>query len=156
MTPDTGIVARTPSLGSPAGRERAPSRRRALAWSSLALAAVGAAQILASAAIHLHLWTSSYRHIAVVGPLFLVQGVVSIPLALAVVGLRWVVLMLAGAALLVATACGLLLSSWVALFGYHESLAVPYAGMSLVIEFGGAVVLLVAAALMLARRRADR
>ena len=40
----------------------------------------------------------------------------------------------------------------VGLFGYQESLAVPYAGMSLVVEFAGAALLGAAAAIVLASR----
>ena len=149
--PDIGIVSRPRSLR----RSYARGRGR-LSLGGQVLAVVGAGLILWSSAIHLHLWASGYKHIATVGPLFLLQGIGSIPFALALLGLRRVVLMVAGAALLVATAFGLLLSSWVALFGYQESLAVPYAGMSLVIEFGGAAVLLAAAALVLTGRRAGR
>jgi hypothetical protein len=42
---------------------------------------------------------------------------------------------------LAATAAGLLLSVYVGLFGYKESLAVPYAQSSLVIELTGAALL---------------
>jgi len=60
-------------------------------------------------------------------------------------GRRW-----AGAALAVGTAAGLLLSASVGLFGYTESLAVPSAQTSLVVEFTGAAVLAAAAAIVLA------
>ena len=149
--PDIGIVSRPRSLR----RSHARGGGR-LSLGGQVLAVVGAGLILWSSAIHLHLWATGYKHIATVGPLFLLQGIGSIPLAVALLGLRRVVLMVAGAALLVATAFGLLLSSWVALFGYQESLTMPYAGMSLVIEFGGAAVLLAAAALVLTGRRAGR
>jgi len=145
--PQTGTMARARSLGRIDARVSDTARRRVVSRVGPGLAVVGAGLILWSAAIHLHLWATGYRHISIVGPLFLVQGIAAIPLALALVALRRVVLMLAGAVVLVATAFGLLLSSWVALFGYRESLAVPYAGMSLMIEFGGAVLLLVAAGL---------
>ena len=149
--PDIGIVTRPRRLWQPEVRPHG-----ALMWAEQGLAVAGAALILFSAALHLHLWATGYRHIATVGPLFLLQGVASIPLALALVALRRVLLMLAGAGMLVATAFGLLLSSWVSLFGYQENLAVPYAGMSLVVEFGGAAVLLAAAGLVRAGGRAGR
>ncbi len=63
---------------------------------------------------------------------------------------RWLGLIMAGAGLLAATAAGLLLSVHVGLFGFRESMAAPYAGMSLVVEFAGAVLLAVAAAIVLA------
>ena len=125
------------------GQSAAPGR-----WIATALAVLGAALTVASGVIHLHLWATGYRHIAAVGPLFLVQGIVSFPLALALVVRPLVAVMLAGAAFLASTALGLLLSAWVALFGFRESLAAPYAAMSLVVELVGAVLLLVATGLV--------
>lgn len=117
------------------------------------LAVLGAALLVGSAVIHLELWTGSYGPIPTVGPLFLFQGIAGLVLAVALAVLRKAGLMLAGAVFLVATAGGLLLSHWFGLFGYRENLAVPYAGMSLVIEPGGAVVLLAALSLTIGRRR---
>jgi hypothetical protein len=106
-----------------------------------------------SAVIHLELWGDGYKDISVVGPLFLLQGVAAIVIALAMVLLRWLVLLAAGAVTLAATAVGLLLSVYISLFGYQESLAVTYAELSLGVEFGGAAALAVAAAVLLARPR---
>ncbi len=61
---------------------------------------------------------------------------------------RWLALLAAGAVTGVATAVGLLLSVHVGLFGYTESLAVPYATLSLAVEFTAAFVLLVATGLL--------
>jgi hypothetical protein len=114
------------------------------------LALVGAASLLAAAVIHLHLWAGSYRHIPTVGPLFLFQGIFAIACAVAVAGFRRLGLMVLGAVFMVSTAAGLLLSHWIGLFGYKENLAVPYAGMSLVIEFAGAGVLVLTGLAMVA------
>jgi hypothetical protein len=114
----------------------------------LALAGTGAAFLVWSAVIHLELWSDGYKDISVIGPLFLVQGIGCIVLALAVVAFRWLVLLAAGAVAGLATAAGLLLSVNVGLFGYTESLAVPYATLSLAVEFTAAFVFLVAAALL--------
>jgi len=62
----------------------------------------------------------------------------------------------AGAVMMAATAAGLLLSAGIGLFGYRESLAVPYAMSSLVVEFTGAAVLAAAATLVLAARPRPR
>jgi hypothetical protein len=88
--------------------------------------------------------------------LFLIQGIASIALALAVVVFRRLVLLAAGAALLAATAVGLLLSAGIGLFGYTESLAVPYAETSLVAEFTGAAVLVASAMIVLVASLATR
>ncbi|HEY1822607.1 MAG TPA: hypothetical protein VGG83_22000 [Trebonia sp.] len=114
----------------------------------LALTATGAGFLVWSAVIHLELWGDGYKDISVIGPLFLVQAIASIVLALAVVAFRWLALIVAGAVAGVATAVGLLLSVYVGLFGYTESLAVPYATLSLAVEFTAAFVFLVAAALL--------
>lgn len=119
-------------------------------WAASLLALAGAALLVWSGVIHLQLWGDGYRDISVIGPLFLAQGMGSIGLALVLVLFRWLVLMAAGAVTLAATAVGLLLSVYAELFGYRESLAVPYAETSLVVEFTGAAVLLAAALLLLA------
>jgi hypothetical protein len=121
-------------------------------WSVSVLALAGAALMIWSAVIHLQLWSDGYKDISVIGPLFLAQGIGAIVIAALVVVFRRLVLLVAGAVTLVATAVGLLLSVYISLFGYTESLAVPYAKSSLVVEFAGAAVLLVAAAILLLAR----
>jgi len=112
-------------------------------WTVLVLTGIGAGFLVWSGVIHLMLWSDGYKDISVIGPLFLVQGIVSIILGVVIVALRWLVLLLAGAVAGVATAVGLLLSVYVGLFGYQESLAIPYAELSLAVEFTAAFVLLV-------------
>jgi hypothetical protein len=114
----------------------------------LVLAGTGAGFLVWSAVIHLELWSDGYKDISVIGPLFLVQSIVCIILAVAIVALRWLVLLAAGAVAGVATAVGLLLSVHVGLFGYTESLSVPYAVLSLAVEFTAAFVLLAGAGLL--------
>ncbi len=128
---------------------------RAARWAVLVLAATGAGFLAWSAVIHLMLWSDGYKDISVIGPLFLVQAIVGAVLAVAIVAFRWLALLAAGAAAGVATAAGLLLSVHVGLFGYTESLAVPYAELSLAVEFTAAFALL-AAVCVLALARHDR
>jgi hypothetical protein len=130
------------SLTSPAAR-----------WAVTLLAVAGAGLLAWSGVLHLQLWSEGYRAISVIGPLFLVQGIASILLAVALVVFRRLVLLAAGAALAAGTAAGLLLSAGIGLFGYTESLAVPSAQTSLVVEFTSAAVLAAAAAIVLAARR---
>ena len=127
------------SLTSPAAR-----------WAVTLLAVAGAGLLVWSGVIHLQLWSDGYRSISVIGPLFLIQGIASIVLAVALVAFRRLVLLAAGAVLAVATAAGLLLSAGIGLFGYQESLAVPYAETSLAVEFTSAAMLAAAAAIVLA------
>jgi hypothetical protein len=122
------------------------SRMSHLAVSLLGVA--GAALLVWSAVIHLMLWADGYRDIPRIGPLFLAQGVVCIALGLLVVVFRWLALLAAGAVTLAATAVGLLISAHGGLLGYQESLAVPYATLSLQVEFTGAAVLLAGAVLL--------
>jgi len=121
---------------------------RIAGWTVLVLAGTGAGFLAWSAVIHLELWADGYRDISVIGPLFLAQGIVSIVAAVAIVALRWLVLLAAGALAGAATAVGLLLSVHVGLFGFTESLSVPYAVLSLAVEFTAAFVLLAGAVLL--------
>jgi hypothetical protein len=127
------------ALASPAAR-----------WAVTLLAVAGAALLVWSGVIHLQLWSDGYRDISVIGPLFGLQAIASIVLALALAAFRRLALLAAGAVLAAATAVGLLLSAGIGLFGYTESLAVPYAELSLVVEFTAAAVLTAAAAILLA------
>jgi hypothetical protein len=117
-------------------------------WTVLALAGTGAGFLVWSGVIHLELWSDGYKDISVIGPLFLVQGIATIVIAVAMVAFRWLALLAVGAATGVATAVGLLLSVNFGLFGYTESLSVPYAVLSLAVEFTAAFVLLVAACVL--------
>jgi len=121
---------------------------RVARWTVLVLGMTGAGFLVWSGVIHLMLWSDGYKDISVIGPLFLVQGIASIVVAVAIVAFRWLALLAAGAVAGVATAVGLLLSVNVGLFGYTETLSVPYAELSLAVEFTAAFVLLVAACVL--------
>ena len=120
-------------------------------WTVNVLAWAGAILVLLSGLVHLKLY-GSYKGISVIGPLFLAQGIVGILLAVALAVFRRLWLVLGGAGFLVATAAGLLISVNFGLFGFQDSLAVPYATSSLVEEFIGGGVLVVAAIVLLAGR----
>jgi hypothetical protein len=113
---------------------------------------VGAALVATTGAIHLHLWASGYRTIPTIGPLFLLQGIAGAALAVALVASRRLLTVVAGAGFMVATIGGFLLSVYVGLFGFMDTLAAPFAGVSLVVESAGAVVLSVVAAVQLIGR----
>ena len=153
----------TPRLPDTARRESFPRRSLRLLlrgpasltapaarWAVTLLAAAGAGLLVWSGVIHLQLWSDGYRGISVIGPLFLIQGIASIVLAVALAAFRRLVLLAAGAALAAGTAAGLLLSAGIGLFGYTESLAVPSAQTSLVVEFTSAAMLAAAATIVLA------
>ena len=154
---------------SPAGRDSVPARAARLLtrgpasmtspgarWVVNVLAVAGAALMVWSGVIHLQLWADGYRSISVIGPLFLIQGIGSIALAAVLAVFRRAALLAAGAVTMAGTAAGLLLSAGIGLFGFTESLAVPYAGSSLVVEFASAAVLATASAIVLAARQGSR
>lgn len=124
----------------------------AVRWTVNILALIGAVLIIGSAIIHLRLWAQGYSSISVIGPLFLAQGIVSILFAVVLGLFRRLWLMVAGAGLMAGTLVALVLSAEIGLFGFKDSFAAPYAGMSLVTEIAGAVVLLAAAVLVVAGR----
>lgn len=107
---------------------------------------IGAVLLVVSAIIHLHLWSQSYQHIPTIGPLFLIQGIVGIILAVLVAVFRRLVVLAAAALFALGTIGGLLLSVYVGLFGFQDSLSAPYAATSLIVEAIAFVVLAGAAA----------
>jgi hypothetical protein len=119
----------------------------------VAVAMVAGALLTAAAAvIHLHLWMTGYRHIATIGPLFLLQAVSGFVLAVVVaVWHRWYVAA-AGALFLLATAAGLVVSARYGLFGFRDSFGAPYAGLALSLEGAGAAVLTAVTGFLLRRR----
>jgi hypothetical protein len=117
-------------------------------WTVLVLAATGAGFLVWSGVIHLILWKDGYKDVATIGPLFIVQGIAGIVIALAIVALRRLAVLVIGAATGIATAGGLLISVNFGLFGLKESLATTYATLSLAVEFTAAFLLLVAACVL--------
>jgi hypothetical protein len=113
----------------------------------------GGVLMLWSAAVHLHLWSDGYRHIATIGPLFLVQGVAGIVMAvvLALVRRVWIAVLCAG--YFVATVAGFLVSVNFGLFGFQDTWLAPTAKAAFGIEVAGFVVLVVGAALCVTFRR---
>jgi hypothetical protein len=104
---------------------------------------VGSALVAASGAIHLELWSMGYRTIPTIGPLFLIQGLAGALLAVLLLLSRRLLVVVTAAGFMIATIGGLLLSIYFGLFGFMDTLAAPYAGLSLGVESTGAVVLAV-------------
>lgn len=124
-----------------------------LRWVATTTALGGAGLVAATAAIHLHLWAAGYRQIATIGPLFLLQGVAGIPLAVAVAVTRRLALLAAGAGYMAGSALGLILADTVGLFRFHDSFAAPWAGVAFATEVCGFVLLASAGAILVAARR---
>jgi hypothetical protein len=100
----------------------------------------GSALLLASAAIHLHLWADGYRYKATIGPLFFAQGVAGVLLSLAIALVRRVSVAVLGALFAAGTIAALLVSVHTGLFGYRSSINAPWAMTTVVIEATAAVV----------------
>jgi hypothetical protein len=104
----------------------------------------GAALLLATAGIHLLLWSDGYRDILWIGPLFLLNAIGAAVIALAVLGApaRWLPLVCAAGALLeLGTLGGLLLSTTVGFLGFFETWSAPWAVTSAVVESAGVLLL---------------
>jgi hypothetical protein len=87
---------------------------------------IAAAAVLVSAYVHLHLWLDGYRHDHVIGPLFLVNVVAGLAIAVLLVTWRhWIAPFLAfgfGAS----TLGGFAIAAQWGLFGDHEKWQGPY------------------------------
>jgi hypothetical protein len=103
----------------------------------IALALIGAAALLAGAAVHIAQLVSIFHAVPWIGPLFAADAIVSTALAVLLLAGRWRRLAAAGGALVSASAlAGLALSSTVGLFGWREELLRP----SVVIAIGAELV----------------
>ena len=109
----------------------------------VAFVAVVAAAILmvCSGSIHIHLWDIAYRHVATLGPLFLVQAVAALVLAVVLVVARVVAVALACMVLMVGTMVGFVLAASVGIFGFTLQIVTAWAYEALGAELLSAVVL---------------
>jgi hypothetical protein len=113
---------------------------------------IGAALIVTTAAIHLHLWLSGYRHVPRLGLLFLAQAITGLVGGPLLAVFRRLLAVLAAAGYLASSAGGLILSATVGFVGIHDGLNVPWASTSLGVELAGFVVLALAGAILLRAR----
>jgi hypothetical protein len=138
-------------LGTPVAR-----RRNDGAAFGAALAA--ALLMVCSALIHIHLWDIAYRNVATLGPLFLVQAVAALVLAVVLVVTRVVVVALACMTLMLGTLIGFILAASIGIFGFTLTVVTGWAFEALLAELVSAVVLavLVARAWQATRRHRQR
>jgi hypothetical protein len=108
--------------------------RRRTEPAASALLVAGAALILASAIIHLHLWVGGLRSQGAIGNLYFAQGVIGIFLSLVIAIVRRISVALLGALFTVGTIVSLMFASHGGIFGYQTTLSAPWATTSLVIE----------------------
>ncbi|MFF0432488.1 hypothetical protein ACFYU9_09740 [Streptomyces sp. NPDC004327] len=110
----------------------------------LVLRLAGAGLTAAMAAIHLRLWAEGYRDLATIGPLFLLNGIVGILLAVALLAtpVRRLGPLAAVTALFTAGTLGaLFLSLTTGLFGFDESIDAELVRPALYVEIAGVAVL---------------
>jgi plastocyanin len=106
--------------------------------------------IIWSSYIHLHLWQSlGYRHIATIGPLFLLQSIGGFLLGLLILGARRVWAAVLGAGFAVSTMVGFLISVEYGLFGFNDTWSAPFAHEAFALEIGIISVCIIAGALCL-------
>jgi hypothetical protein len=117
-----------------------PVGRSAGSWAALFVAA---ALMVASGLIHIHLWDIAYRHVATLGPLFLVQAVMALVGAVVLLVLRWAVVALGCIVLMLGTVVGFILADTVGIFGFTLPVVTSWAYEALVAEVLSALVLLV-------------
>ena len=122
-------------------RGAAPTSPTWVHVATTALLVLGAASIAISAAIHFHLWLAGYRHIRWIGPLFFLQFLTGVVLAIAIAVFRRLLLVGAGVLFMIGSIGALTLSATVGFLGLHDGLEVPWALPSLIIEIIGFVFL---------------
>jgi hypothetical protein len=148
------VTAADSSLVAPETSATTAQRSDArLRWVVNATMWLGALLVAGSAGIHLHLWLSGYRSIPNIGPLFIGQAVAGFVLAALLAWTRRPTLAVVSVLFLLGTIGGLLTSMWFGLFGFHDDLSAPYAGLSVFVEGAGAVVLCAGALLAVIGRR---
>jgi hypothetical protein len=129
-----------------------PARsRRPLDLGASAALVVGGLLVLWSGGIHFHLWQSvGYKHLATIGPLFLLQSIGALVVGLLLLVMRRVWAALLGAGFALSTLAGFLISVTHGLFGFQDSWEAPFAKQAFAIEIAIVVILSIAGALCLA------
>ena len=100
----------------------------------LALCIVDAGLLITSGLIHLHFWNIAYRHVPTLGPLFLVQVVATLLIAVALVATRRLIVVAAAFLLMGGTIVGFILVRTVGLFNFKLGFPSGLAATVLVVE----------------------
>jgi hypothetical protein len=120
-----------------------------------ALLVIDAGLLVTSGAIHLDLWNIAYRHVSVLGPLFLLQVIAAFVLAVGLLVTRHLLAVAAALGLVIGTIIGFILVVTVGLFNFKLPFISSEAWTVLVVEIA-AIVTLTATGLLLLRRRTAR
>jgi hypothetical protein len=131
------------------------AERRGLYLGTVVMRVVSAALLAWIGYIHWHLWQEGYKFIPTNGPLFLVDAIAAVVLAVGVLVLARPLIGLLAAGFTVGTLGALVISLAVGLFGFRESIHASFVVESLVLEGVTAVILatwtVIAAAAVLRR-----
>ncbi len=100
----------------------------------LALCIVDAGLLITSGLIHLHFWNIAYRHVPTLGPLFLVQVIATLLIAVALVATRRLIVVAAAFLLMGGTIVGFILVRTVGLFNFKLNFTSGLAATVLVVE----------------------
>jgi hypothetical protein len=111
----------------------------------IGLCVVDAALMVTSGIIHLHLQQTAYQHVKTLGPLFIVQFVLCLVIAAALLVTRHILVALAGVALMAGTIVGFILARTVGIFNFKLPYSTTLANQVLVVEAAAVVVGLLAA-----------
>jgi hypothetical protein len=127
-------------------RRRASRRRRVGVHILLIVAALFVA---ATSYIHWHLWDAlGYRHVAIIGGLFLAQAISGLLIAIALILIRELWIVIVGLGFVASTLTGFIVSVTHGFFGFRDSWLAPYAKVAFVAEVATLVTLLVATSLI--------
>ena len=118
---------------------------RILSW-------VGAVALVVSGLVYLHLWDVAYRHVDTLGPLFVVQGIAAIALAVVLVVWPRPLVALAGVVLALGTMAGYVKALNGGVFGFTLPVVTGWADLALAAEIVAVVALGSVCWLGLARR----
>ena len=100
----------------------------------LALCIVDAGLLITSGLIHLHFWNIAYRHVPTLGPLFLVQVIATLLIAVTLVATRRLIVVAAAFLLMGGTIVGFILVRTVGLFNFKLGFTSGLAATVLVVE----------------------
>jgi len=117
------------------------AQRRGVYLATVAMRIISAGLLAWIGYIHWHLWQEGYKFIHISGPLFLVDGIAGVVLAIAILAWATPLTGLLGAGFNLVTLAALVISLAVGLFGFHESVHAAYVVESLILESLAAILL---------------
>jgi hypothetical protein len=135
------------------GTRKAVTSGTAVLWTLLI---IDAGLLITSGSIHLDLWNIAYRHVNVLGPLFLLQVISAFVIAADLLVTRHILAVLAALGLVVGTIIGFILVITVGLFNFKLPFISTEAWITLVVEIVATVTLTATGLLLLRRRSATR